>query len=495
MLFHRLDFFLFFLVVFIVYAVLRRKAQNVWLLIASYYFYAAWDWRFLGLLLLSTLVDFLVGWALGSQRGRAKVWLAISVIVNLGILAAFKYADFFVDNFVALASLLGVTLSPRTMGIIIPVGISFYTFQSMSYTIDVYRGQTTPLYPVGPFLSRWHWMIRTLSSFSDFALYVSFFPQLVAGPIERSTRLLGQVLSPRHITMPNFGRGCWLFFLGLAMKIAIADEIAPQVDAVYADLSSCSILKLYMATVAFALQIYCDFAGYSYMARGVASMMGFDLMINFRQPYLASSFADFWRRWHISLSTWIRDYLYIPLGGSRLSSGRTYVNLLLVMGLAGLWHGSTWAFALWGLLHGTFLVIERALRGKIIGKTQVLSGHRLSALARLAYGAVVFNGVLLGWFFFRVGDLSAIMGQWSRLPFSLQACGLRDLPFSFPDALPFLSFAALLLVYELPCRWKNVELFPGDLRFGHRLLLYLSLIVMLLAAGGQKDAPFIYFQF
>lgn len=492
MLFHRIDFFVFFLVIYLIYILLTRKAQNVWLLAASYFFYGMWDWRFLSLLWLSTLVDFIVGWLIGAKKGPARRWLIISIVVNLGILATFKYANFFVDNFVSLLHTFGWQISPHIPAIILPVGISFYTFQSMSYTIDVYRGATKPCYPhnLGPTI--WSAIIRTLSCLADFALYVSFFPQLVAGPIERSTRLLGQILNPRRITSSCFGKGCWLFFLGLVMKIAIADEIAPQVDVVYTNVASHNFIALYYATFAFAIQIYCDFAGYSYMARGVAAMMGFDLMINFRQPYLASSFSDFWRRWHISLSTWIRDYVYIPLGGNKISSSRTYVNLLIAMGLAGLWHGSTWAFIAWGLLHGFFLAIERW----VTRKQKVKGEHKkTSIIYKILYGNVVFHGVLLGWFLFRVGDLSEVIHQLQNLQGGWSLGGFMDMPRRFPELLPYISFFVLLILYEWPCRIRNTELLPGDFRMTHRLLLYVALITMLLAAGGQKDAPFIYFQF
>jgi D-alanyl-lipoteichoic acid acyltransferase DltB (MBOAT superfamily) len=493
MLFHRLDFLLFFVAVLLVYPLLRRRAQNVWLLAASYFFYAMWDWRFLGLLLLSTLVDFLVGGTIEARRGPAKVWLAVSIVVNLGILAAFKYAGFFVESFVNLLASAGLDVSVHVPALILPVGISFYTFQSMSYTIDVYRGETGAQFPsdFGPTVRSA--IGRTLSCFVDFALYVAFFPQLVAGPIERSTRLLGQIVRPRRQTAALISQGCWLFALGLVMKIGIADEVAPQVDAAFAHPAGHGLAALYAATLGFAIQIYCDFAGYSYMARGVAAMLGFNLMINFRQPYLARSFSDFWRRWHISLSTWIRDYLYIPLGGNRVSSGRTYVNVLVVMALAGLWHGSAWAFVMWGLLHGAFLALERRFAPSGVSADATTPQTRGNSLLTLVYGLVVFHGVLLGWFLFRIGSLSDL--TYFEWDVASAAVASSPLPFPFPEALPFLNFAALFVVYEWPCRRADRELGPREFHFGHRLLLYLTLGAILLSTGGQADAPFIYFQF
>ena len=295
------------------------------LLVASYAFYGAWDWRFLGLIVLSTVVDYVVGMSLaatGDPR-RRQFLVTASIVANLGILGLFKYAGFFAKSLVGLGASLGVEIPAFALDVVLPVGISFYTFQTLSYTIDIYRGTLKPT-----------------RRFLDFALFVAFFPQLVAGPIERASRLLPQVLQPRHVTWEKFGSGSWLILWGLFKKVVIADNLAFLVNAVYATDASPTGWQVVAGTVAFAWQIYCDFSGYSDIARGLARLMGFELMVNFNLPYAARSPADFWRRWHISLSTWLRDYLYIPLGGNQGGALRTYRNLGLTMLLGGLWHGA-----------------------------------------------------------------------------------------------------------------------------------------------------------
>jgi alginate O-acetyltransferase complex protein AlgI len=488
MLFQRLDFFLFMAVVFAVYLRLGHRGQNLWLLASSYFFYSMWDWRFSGLILLTTLVDFMTGWAMAAGWGPRRRWLILSIVSNLGVLGVFKYSNFFLDTLGRLLSDLGIAATLPALRVALPIGISFYTFQSLSYAIDVYRGDVEAHRParLGPGFGAA--AREVLTAFADLALYVSFFPHLVAGPIQRTRRLLAQVLTPRRVTAPGIAEGLWLFAIGLAMKVGIADPVSHQVDQVYASLSAYSPLSIYAATLGFALQIFCDFGGYSMMARGLAALMGFDLMVNFMQPYLAASFADFWRRWHISLSQWVRDYLYIPLGGNRGSGPRVAFNLMLTMMLSGLWHGATWAFVAWGGLHGAFLVVERALG---LGEPQAWR----SALARLAYGAVVFQGVLLGWFLFRLGDLSAVALHASRLLAGASAGLATFLPLGLPETLPYLNFAVLMLLYEIPCWRHNRVLLARDLGPFHRLLAYLALASIILSAGGERDSPFIYFQF
>lgn len=487
MLFHRLDFFLFFVVVLAIYAGLRHRAQNLWLLAASYVFYAGWDWRFSGLMLGSTLVDFAAGWAMGAGRSR-RFCLAASVFTHLSVLGVFKYANFFLDSLQRLLGVFGVETLYPSLSIVLPVGVSFYTFQSMSYTIDVYRGTLTPCLPVAEGPGRAAWLRGAVRAFTDFALYVAFFPQLVAGPIERAAALLSQVTTPRRITVRGLLDGAWLFLLGLVMKIAIADPLAGQVDRVYSNPSAFDLVSLYVATVCFALQVYCDFGGYSNMARGLASMMGFELQVNFRQPYLARSFTDFWRRWHVSFSTWIRDYVYIPLGGSHVPGRRAYANLLFAMVVSGLWHGATWAFAAWGAVHGVFLALERALAPR---RPTWLAGVHVTLVQRL----VVLHGVLLGWFLFRVGDLGAFTTQVDRMFHE----GARQLATSVPtevwQLVPLVNFGLLFLVYEIPCWRADRTLQPRDLSGPHRLGTYLLLALALLSSGGAADEAFIYFQF
>jgi D-alanyl-lipoteichoic acid acyltransferase DltB (MBOAT superfamily) len=493
MLFHRVEFFIFFGVVLVLYNIMTLRAQNIVLLIGSYIFYGAWDWRFLGLLFASTVVDFSVGWALGTGARKRKLWLLLSIVTNLGILGYFKYRGFFADSFSGLMSSFGWDVDARFSQIILPVGISFYTFQSMSYTIDVFWGKTRPCIPDLAVKGAWPKIRSVLKEFNDFALYVAFFPQLVAGPIERSTRLLKQVQKKRDVTYQGVADGCWLFLLGLVMKVAMADEIAPFVNSVFHDVSEHSFLKLYAAAVGFTIQIYCDFAGYSLMARGAARILGFDLMVNFRVPFLSDSFSDLWKRWHISLSSWIRDYVYIPLGGSRGTAFAVNRNLLIAMILAGLWHGPTWAYAFWGGLHGLFLIIERLFKRSPDSRDPG-GKPRLNASAWLSR-FVVLQGWIFGLFIFRLGDLDTFWSEISALWSSMTFGSLADLPLSLPDGLAFVFFGVLFCIYEVRCWWHDRDLYPRDFGPATRFLLYAILFAILLAAGGEKDAPFIYFQF
>ena len=317
------------------------RLQNGILLIASYVFYGFWDWRFLALLFVSTVVDYNLALLIEKSEspGERKALLAASICVNLGILGFFKYFGFFAESFASLLNSFGFQSSTPFFNIVLPVGISFYTFQTMSYTIDVYRRK-----------------LPATRNFFDFALFVSFFPQLVAGPIERATKLLPQVLQPRKFSQSNFVEGFYLIILGLFKKVVIADNMAPIVNYIFSrDVSTLSGAEVLVGVYAFAFQIYGDFAGYTDIARGVAKWLGFDLMLNFRMPYFATSPSDFWQRWHISLSSWLRDYLYIPLGGNRQGTLLTYRNLMLTMVLGGLWHGAAWTFVAWGFFHGLIL--------------------------------------------------------------------------------------------------------------------------------------------
>ena len=336
MLFNSFIFWAFFAVVLLVYRRLKHRGQNRLLLVASYVFYGYWDWRFLSLILLSTVVDYYVaiGIESSSDARRRKRLLCGSMLTNLGLLGVFKYFGFFAEEAVRVLNAVGMPASLPSLQVVLPVGISFYTFQTMSYTIDVYRGQT-----------------RAARNVLDFALFVCFFPQLVAGPVERSHRLMPQILNPRKETPGQFSEGLYHILFGLFKKVVIADNMARLVNTVFAvPVSQLTGAECLVGVYAFAFQIYGDFSGYSSMAQGLARWMGFNLMSNFRMPYLAVSPSDFWRRWHISLSQWLRDYLYVGLGGNRLGKLMTYRNLLLTMVLGGLWHGAGWTFLVWGTL-------------------------------------------------------------------------------------------------------------------------------------------------
>ena len=367
-LFNTAAFFVFFAVVLLLYRALPWRQQNYMLLVASYLFYGWWDWRFLLLLAGSTTLDWYLGLVIERSRERrghaaAKRAVIVSVVANLAILGFFKYCNFFVDSAEQVLRGFGYDGPTWTLRIILPVGISFYTFQSMSYTIDVYRGD-----------------LGASKSLAEFALYVAFFPQLVAGPIERATNLLPQIQRPRQPSWRDWEEGLLLFGIGLFRKVAIADPAGLIADGYFLQPALYSSVQLAAGVLLYAVQIYNDFAGYSDMARGSARLMGFTLMRNFRHPYFATSMSDFWKRWHISLSAWLRDYLYIPLGGNRRGSARTYLNLMATMLLGGLWHGANWTFVVWGGLHGAYLIVQHAWTGaKCRSRGCALRCHRSRA--------------------------------------------------------------------------------------------------------------------
>lgn len=387
MIFSSLEFIIFFLIVVMGVKVLRTNMQQKTLLLAaSWYFYAYWDWRFLGLILTSILTDYIVGGRLGvTEHVRyRKALLAISLSINLGLLGFFKYFNFFVDSFRPFFEAVG--FHTGTLEILLPVGISFYTFQTLSYTLDVYRRQLEP-----------H------KNFVDFALFVSFFPQLVAGPIVRAAHFLPQLKSKIELTLDNFKEGFRFFVFGLVKKVFLADRIAMFVDPVFANPGAFDTPTIWLAALGYTLQIYYDFSGYSDMAIGTARVFGYDLGRNFDFPYMSRSVSEFWRRWHISLSSWVRDYLYIPLGGNRKGGKRTALNLFICMSVMGLWHGAAWTFVAWGAWHGLWLVLERWLRGPLVENVDrppsrfLVDGlHWASCLLIVVVGWVLFRSDSFG---------------------------------------------------------------------------------------------------
>jgi D-alanyl-lipoteichoic acid acyltransferase DltB (MBOAT superfamily) len=383
MVFNSLTFVVFFAIVLALHNLpFSWRAKKVNLLVASYVFYAAWNPPFTLLLIASTVLDWYVAHAIHreSRTGRRRALLWISIAGNLGLLGYFKYGEFLLENWQALMASFGIVWQAPGWDIVLPVGISFYTFQTMAYSLDVYLRRAEPG-----------------RSFLDFALFVTFFPQLVAGPIVRPTQLVPQFQAPRRATRDQLLWGLGLMTLGMFEKIVIADgALAPAVDAVYDARGLVTPLDAWLGTLAFSGQIFCDFAGYSTTAIGAALCLGFALPNNFNNPYAAIGFSDFWRRWHISLSTWLRDYLYIPLGGNRGSERRTYVNLLTTMLIGGLWHGANWTFVVWGGLHGLYLAVERWARERFahLHPTRTLGGA-------LALGVLTYALVNLTWVFFR----------------------------------------------------------------------------------------------
>lgn len=385
-------YLLFLLMTFIVYWKLgSRTRQNILLAVGSYIFYAWWDWRFCALMLTSTLIDFWCAQKIDESEGsERKSYLFVSLAANLCLLAFFKYFHFFQDSLVGAAQSLGMPLEPLTLSIILPVGISFYTFQTISYSIDVYRGDLKPTH-----------------SLIDYVVYVSFFPQLVAGPIERGARMLPQVTSPRTYNHHEVMKGLQQIVWGFFKKTAIASNVAPLVNDIFSDIPSHSGIEIWFGAFCFAIQIYCDFSGYSDIAIGSARLFGIRLMQNFRCPYFSQSIREFWRRWHISLSTWFRDYVFIPLGGSRGTRFRTNFNLFLVFVVSGLWHGASWNFVIWGAIHGIVLIIENFFATKNRShSTQMPGGEKLiPELSTVVRMIAVCSIVLVAWVFFRVPDL------------------------------------------------------------------------------------------
>jgi D-alanyl-lipoteichoic acid acyltransferase DltB (MBOAT superfamily) len=475
MLFNSFEFFVFLPVVLGLYLVLSFRGQNAWLLVASYVFYGSWDWRFLGLILVSTGVDYVVGLKLRdpqSTLGR-KSLLAVSIVTNLGILGIFKYFGFFVSSFAALLEQLGVQAHITVLQLVLPVGISFYTFQTMSYTIDVYRRR---IEPTGDLLT--------------FALYVAYFPQLVAGPIERAHHLLPMLQAKRQLRWLDLAVGFELILIGFFKKVAVADTLGPIVDSRFLDPTQSSGLDLLITIYLFAFQIYGDFSGYSDIARGTSRLFGIDLMRNFNQPYLSQSITEFWRRWHISLSTWLRDYLYISLGGNRRGIRRTYINLLITMLLGGLWHGASWTFVVWGGLHGLYLSIHKALLS-FKGKSAPTRDRRL--LVGLFKVFVTFHLVCLTWVFFRAPDFTVATEVLTRI-LSWQASS-GDLPALVPGQR-ILVLLGTLIVIDLWQAKRGDHAFMVSWHWVLRAFAYAGLILLTLTLGNLFDeVPFIYFQF
>ncbi|QAU33642.1 MBOAT family O-acyltransferase [Janthinobacterium sp. 17J80-10] len=471
MLFNSFTFLIFFLLVYCAFWALPTwKSKKLLLLAASYIFYAAWSPPYVGILLFCTVLDWWLARQIdfASTKQRRRTLLVLSLACNLGILGYFKYGQFLLDNFIAFLSAFGVTFQPVPMSIILPVGISFYTFASLSYTIDVYRRE-----------------IRATTSFTDYALFVSFFPHLVAGPIVRASLLLPQFAVPRRPTSSQIGWGCALIIMGLVMKVVLADAIfAPVANEFYAAPSRFSAPAAWAAVLSFSGQIYYDFSGYSLCAIGLALSFGFSFPDNFRHPYAARSFSDFWRRWHISLSTWLRDYLYIPLGGNRSGMMKTYVFLVATMIIGGIWHGASWMFVLWGALHGSYLALERVSRK--LHSLPVSSG---SAEYRLQ-DFLIFIVITLTWIPFRATSPTTAFAVLESL--------VRFKPGLIPLAYPALLAAICLFVTV----WWHVRLRDSTLenvarRLGPAWLtvaLSLCLIALFLYSGGDQHA-FIYFQF
>lgn len=496
--FNSLDFLIFFPIVVLIYFIVPKKIKNIWLLVASYYFYMCWNAKYIVLIVFSTIVTYLSGVIMEKIKNSdksaedivrlKKLTVAGSFIINLGILGYFKYTNFFLETIQAIFAKLHIVLNVPTFDILLPVGISFYTFQALSYTMDVYRDE-----------------IYAEKNFFQYALFVSFFPQLVAGPIERSKNLLKQLSVTNKFSFDNLREGILIMIWGFFVKIVIADRAAIFVDTVYDDVEMYGGYYIIVASILFALQIYCDFYGYSSIAKGAAKILGIELMENFEYPYLRTSIADFWRGWHISLSTWFRDYLYIPLGGNRKGKIRKYINLLIVFLTSGLWHGASMAFVIWGGMHGVFQIIgdllmpiRRKIR-KILGIDENSLGYKIAAVF------ITFCMATFAFVFFRAGSagvavnaiksMICVRNPWILFDGSIYNCGLDNKNFNL------LICCLLVLLFADVCKKKKVVIRNVIMKqhvFLEALVIALSVAFILIFGiwGPAYDAAnFIYFRF
>ena len=464
MLFNSLDYILFLIVFTIIFFLVKPKYRWILLLTASYFFYMCWKWEFIFLIIFSTLVDFFCGMKMSKAMdlNQRKPFLFISLITNLGLLFFFKYFDFFSSS---INQFSGSNFEP--LSLILPMGISFYTFQTMAYSIDIYKGK-----------------INAETHLGKFALYVSFFPQLVAGPIERADKLLPQFQSNNNkFTFENFISGTTQVLFGLFKKVVVADLIAIYVESIYGTYELYTGFTLLFATYLFAIQIYCDFSGYTDIAIGSARILGYDLMENFKTPYFSKSITEFWRRWHISLSSWLRDYLYINLGGNRNGNILTYRNLMITMLLGGLWHGASWNFVIWGGLHGLFLGLERFFKYPSYIESKSYIQKFFSAI-------ISFNLVCFAWVFFRSETLSKSLGIISRIfDFNFfMNLKVKDTNIFISIVLNIFIFLALERII------KNISQnkLPQTLKVS---FIHATLVILILLFGVNEGSQFIYFQF
>ncbi|GAB5472905.1 MAG: MBOAT family protein [Maribacter sp.] len=471
MLFNSLEFLIFFPVVFITYWLLNDvKKQNVLLLISSYVFYAWWDWRFLSLIILSSFIDYSVGLRIFRSEDRSvrKNWLLVSLVANLGMLSLFKYYNFFAESFSDLMNVLGWQPNDLTLNIVLPVGISFYTFQTLSYTIDIYRKDFRPTKDIIAFFT-----------------YIAFFPQLVAGPIERASNLLPQMERKRILKKEWFNEGLVQILVGLFRKIVIADSLGAYVDLVYGDIDLHSSSTILLGTFFYAFQIYFDFSGYSDIAIGTAKLIGFKFQQNFNLPYFSKSLTEFWRKWHMSLSYWLRDYLYISLGGNRKGVKITYRNLMLTMLLGGLWHGSAINFIIWGGIHGMVLSVEKYLK---LNKSLKM----LPKLAFLGY-PITFAIVLFSWIFFRSQDLTSAFRAIERI-------FIGDFSGPFVGNMGTLANSALVLtigvLFDFYLFKSKYDLENLGAKFSlYKIATISSILIIILFLFYSSSNNFIYFQF
>ena len=483
MLFNSFEFLLFLPVVFVLYWFVFNKKltwQNALVLVASYFFYGWWSWKFMGLLMLSTLLDYTYGFSVASpNRKKAKFFLWLSVINNLGILGVFKYYNFFAEQFQAGLELLGLHTNPVMLNIALPVGISFYTFHGMSYVFDIYRGQQTPV-----------------RNFVDYAVFVSFFPLLVAGPIERASHLLPQVQKPRTFNYTQAVEGCRLMLWGMFKKVVIADSLAPTVDAIFRNYQHESGITLIIGAIAFSFEIYGDFSGYSDIALGTAKLFGFELLSNFKFPYFSRDIAEFWRRWHISLSSWFRDYLYIPLGGSKSGKWVAVRNTFIIFLVSGFWHGASWNFIAWGFIHACgFLPLLLSNRNRRYTTDVVAQGRIIPTFKELFQMLSTFTFVTIAWVFFRAEGFSKgfnyLKRMMDRIFFNFE---VKEYPLSDNNYLLIilqLIMPFIIIEWYLRRNERKLSVIQNKSMLN---LIYLILIILIMGNFGGVSS-FIYFQF
>ncbi len=479
MLFNSLEFIFFFPLVVALYFTISPKYRWILLLIASYYFYMCWNYKYIVLIAFSTVVDYLAGILMYRTKKKKlrTVYLIASLTTNLGLLFFFKYFNFFGESINFLFSKFNIFYEVPAYNYLLPVGISFYTFQTLSYTIDLYKKNRKPEY-----------------HFGKFALFVSFFPQLVAGPIERSENLLPQFHKNFTFDYERVKSGILLMCWGFFKKVVIADRLAEYVNMVYNNAPEYTGVPLIMATLFFAFQIYCDFSGYSDIAIGSAKIMGYDLMTNFRRPYLAVNIQDFWRRWHISLSTWFRDYVYIPLGGSRVAKWRWHTNLFITFLVSGLWHGAEWTFVIWGALHGFYLVfanITKTFKNRI---NQSIGLNNVPQLHHVLQVMVTLVLVLFGWIFFRANNTAdAILIINNLFVFTgPQQLNLFRIPSDLPIALVSIGLLIIIeIIEERASLFEKMQQLTRPVKWA----ILTILIVLVFVLGMWEAQDFLYFQF
>ena len=473
MLFNSIEFLLFLPIVFVLYWFVFNKNikhQNLLILVSSYFFYGWWDYRFLSLIILSTIFDYVIGLNISNQssKNNQKILLWCSVLFNLGVLGFFKYYNFFIESWIDLFSSIGYEInSVWTLNIILPVGISFYTFQTMSYTIDIFKGKLNPT-----------------KDFVSFAAFVSFFPQLVAGPIERATNLLPQILNKREFKYEQGVQGLKLIFWGLFKKVVIADTLAPVVNDIFENYQDFGGVTLWLGAIYFAFQIYCDFSGYSDIAIGTSKLFGFEVMSNFKFPYFSRNIGEFWRRWHISLSTWFRDYLYIPLGGSKKGKRISLINIFIIFLVSGFWHGANWTFIVWGLFHSILFIPSFIFKTNRKYVSSIIAENSLMPTPKeFIQVGITFILVTIGWVFFRSETIGDSFNYIINMTQNFQ---IPKLNFA-----KYLVFIFVLLITDWYFR-KDERLEKGKINiifFGIVAVYLVSKIIM------SANTEFIYFEF